>query len=71
MNTMKIAFIIGMFVIGAAFSTLHHPVKFQDRMASGDARRFCDFHYAWRETQAAGGVSTVDRLCFDAQEMKP
>jgi hypothetical protein len=26
--------------------------------------------YSWRSTQA-GGVSAVDRICFDAQIMKP
>jgi hypothetical protein len=65
----RIVFII--FVAGVALAAMRHePAKIQDRMATSDARRFCGVYYAWRETQA-GGVPAVDRLCFDAQEMKP
>jgi hypothetical protein len=68
MRTLQL--ILGMFVIGVAFSVLSRPAKIQDRMVTDGDRRFCAVYYAWRETQA-GGVPAIDRLCFDAQEMMP
>jgi hypothetical protein len=66
----RIAFIV--FVVCIAWSALHHePAKIQDRMVTDGDRRFCGFYYAWRETQDGGGPVAIDRLCFDAQEMRP
>jgi hypothetical protein len=62
--------IIGMIIIGVAFSVLTRPAKIQDRMVTDGDRRFCAVYYAWRETQP-GGVPAVDRLCFDLQVMMP
>lgn len=64
------------FTIAAAivFAMHHHHLpaaKIQDRMVTDGDRRFCAVYYAWRETQAVGGIPAVDRLCFDAQEMMP
>jgi len=65
----RIVFII--FVAAVALAALHHePTKIQDRMLIDGDRRLCGVYYAWRETQV-GGVPAVDRLCFEAQEMKP
>jgi hypothetical protein len=61
--------IIGMIVVGIAWSVLSRPAsKIPDRIEPVEA--FCDAYYLWRSTQA-GGVSAVDRICFDAQTMKP
>jgi hypothetical protein len=75
MRAMKIAFVILVASI-ALLSFCHRPPKIADRFpmdTGGPARtrNFCAGYYAWRETQAAGGVTAVDRLCFDAQEMRP
>ena len=67
MRTLQL--IIGMIVVGVAWSVLSRPAsKIPDRIEPVEA--FCDAYYSWRSTQA-GGVSAVDRICFDAQIMKP
>jgi len=48
----------------------HEPAKIQDRVVTDGDRRFCAVYYALAETQASGAFR-VDRLCFEAQEMKP
>lgn len=72
MRTRTLQLIIGIWlVVGVAWSVLSHqpaPAQIPDRIESVEA--FCENYYRWRETQA-GGVPVVDRLCFDAQEMKP
>lgn len=81
MNSMKIAFIV--LVIGSALMALRREpaAKVQGRMEAidqvearlADLRSFCAVYYAWRDApdRIGGGLAEIDRLCFDAQEMKP
>jgi hypothetical protein len=70
----RIVFII--FVVGAALMALRHEpaAKVQDRIEPihriEPVESFCENYYRWRETQA-GGIATVDLICFNAQQMRP
>jgi len=69
---MSTRIIFAIFVASVALAAMRHePAKIQERVVTDGDRRFCAVYYAWRETQASGGVPAVDRLCFEAQEMKP
>ncbi len=69
MTSTRIVFAV--FVIAVALSTAlrHEPAaKVLDRIEPVEA--FCENYYRWRETQA-GGLATVDLICFNAQQMRP